>query len=225
MDLVLRLHRHFRLKGIPYKLDFVADPVCWTEVPETFAILRKQRVRWQRGLFDCLWANRKLLFHPKAGGVGWLAFPFLLFLEGISPIIEFAGIPLVIGCYFAGLINVEGASAFLFLSFGTGFLLSVSSILLEETTFRTYSGKRDLWIILLGAFLENFGYRQLNSFWRLEGIVKWLFRTKSSWGTMTRNASWASTPTGLKEPAKSEIPIANQKKKQPVRKIKQKQTT
>jgi cellulose synthase/poly-beta-1,6-N-acetylglucosamine synthase-like glycosyltransferase len=224
MDLVLRLHRHFRLQGIPYRLDFVADPVCWTEVPETFSILRKQRVRWQRGLFDCLWANRKLLFHPKSGGVGWLAFPFLLFLEGVSPIIEFAGIPLVIGCYFAGLINAEGALAFLILSFGTGFLLSVSSILLEETTFRTYPAKRDLWIILLGAFLENFGYRQLNSFWRLEGIIKWLLRTKSSWGAMTRNASWAEPIPALKETTPTEIVKKDKPAKETVRKQKSKQT-
>jgi cellulose synthase/poly-beta-1,6-N-acetylglucosamine synthase-like glycosyltransferase len=228
MDLVLRLHRHYRLKRIPYRIDFVADPVCWTEVPETFSILRKQRVRWQRGLFDCLWANRKLLFHPRAGGVGWMAFPFLLFLEGISPVIEFGGIPLVIGCYFLGLINTEGALAFLTLSFGTGFLLSVGSLLLEETAFRTYPAKRDLWIILLGAFLENFGYRQLNSFWRLEGMVKWLLRTKSSWGAMTRNASWAAPADNLSksEPNKSLQPEPAKSPeigKQPIRKPKRKQ--
>jgi len=195
MDLVLRLHRHFRLNRIPYRLDYVADPVCWTEAPETFAVLKKQRVRWQRGLFDCLWENRKLLFHPRAGGVGWLSFPFLLFLEGISPLIEVAGLCFFVFCYFMNLINYEGALAFLLLSFGTGFFLSVAAILLEETTFRTYPRKKDFWIMLGGAFVENFGYRQMVSIWRLEGTIKWLLRTKSSWGTMTRNASWSDSET------------------------------
>lgn len=193
MDLVLRLHRHFRLNKIPYRLDYVADPVCWTEAPETLEILRRQRVRWQRGLFDCLWENRKLLFHPRAGGVGWLSFPFLLFLEGISPLIEVAGLLFFGICVFTNLINFEGALAFLLLSFGTGFFLSVASILLEETTFRTYQRKQDLWKMLAGAFVENFGYRQMVSIWRLEGTIKWLLRTKSSWGTMTRNASWSDS--------------------------------
>lgn len=192
MDLVLRLHRHYRLNRLPYRLDFVADPVCWTEAPETFEVLKKQRVRWQRGLFDCLWENRRLLFHPRAGGVGWLSFPFLLFLEGISPVIEVIGLVFFIACLFLGLVNAEGALAFLLLSFGTGFLLSVASILLEETAFQTYPRKKDLLVMILGALVENFGFRQLMSVWRLEGTVKWILRTESSWGTMTRNASWSA---------------------------------
>ena len=193
MDLVLRLHRHFRLRGKPYRIDFVVDPVCWTEAPETLSILKKQRVRWQRGLFDCLWENRQLLFHPRGGPVGWMSFPFLLFLEGISPIFESFGLLFFIACFSTGLVNGEGTISFLLLSFGTGFLLSISSILLEEITFRTYPKKKDLMMLLVAAFVENFGYRQLMSLWRLEGIIKWILRTESSWGTMTRNASWSAT--------------------------------
>lgn len=198
MDLVLRLHRHFRLNKIPYRLDYVADPVCWTEAPESLGVLKKQRVRWQRGLFDCLWENRKLLFHPRAGGVGWLSFPFLLFLEGISPLIEVAGLCFYAICFFMNLINYEGALAFMLLSFGTGFFLSIGAILLEETAFRTYPTKKDLMMMVAGAFVENFGYRQMMSVWRLEGMIKWILRTKSSWGTMTRNASWSDSEPATK---------------------------
>jgi cellulose synthase/poly-beta-1,6-N-acetylglucosamine synthase-like glycosyltransferase len=195
MDLVLRLHRHFRLRGIPYRVDFVVDPVCWTEAPETFSVLKKQRVRWQRGLFDCLWENKKLLFHPKAGLVGWGSFPFLLFLEGISPVVEVAGHVFFIVCFALGLINGEGAFAFLILSFGTGFLLSISSILLEEITFHTYPRMKHLLLLIFGAIVENLGYRQLMSLWRLEGIIKWLLKTDASWGAMTRNTSWQASPS------------------------------
>lgn len=190
MDLVLRLHRHFRLNRIPYRIDFVADPVCWTEVPETYGVLRKQRVRWQRGLFDCLWENRQLLFHPRSRGVGWLAFPFLLFLEGISPLIELIGLVFFFLSITFGLVSLESVFAFFVLSFGAGFLLSVGGIMLDEITFRTYPRTRDLLMLVLGAVVENFGYRQLNSIWRLEGTIKWLLRTESSWGVMTRSGGW-----------------------------------
>jgi hypothetical protein len=40
------------------------------------------------------------------------------------------------------------------------------------------------------AILENFGYRQLTMFWRLKGLLYWLFNAKAKWGTMTRSASW-----------------------------------
>jgi cellulose synthase/poly-beta-1,6-N-acetylglucosamine synthase-like glycosyltransferase len=205
MDLVLRLHRYYRVENPkPYRVETLVDPVCWTEVPETFAILKKQRVRWQRGLFDCLWENRKLLFHPRSGLVGWGSFPFLLFLEGISPIFEVFGMCFFFFTYFLDLVSYEGALAFLLLSFGTGFLLSLSSILVEELIFQTYPKTKHLWILVLGAFLENFGYRQLMTLWRLEGTIKWILRTKSSWGVMTRSAAWAAPAPTKPQPAKIE---------------------
>jgi hypothetical protein len=42
------------------------------------------------------------------------------------------------------------------------------------------------------ALAENVGYRQLNSMWRLIGLVRWLSGKKASWGDMTRVASWQS---------------------------------
>jgi cellulose synthase/poly-beta-1,6-N-acetylglucosamine synthase-like glycosyltransferase len=190
MDLVLRLHRHFRLKKRKYRLDFVSDANCWTEVPDNYAILKKQRVRWQRGLFDCMWENRKLLFHPRSGGVGWGSMPFLLFMEGCSPIIEIFGYFFFVICYYYNLISFTGALVFLLLSISSGFLLSIFSILLEEIAYQTYPKKRDLFKMIYSSFVENFGYGQIHSIWRLEGIIKWLFNADKSWGTMTRSGSW-----------------------------------
>ena len=62
MDLVLRMHRHFRGKSRPYRIVFVSDPVVWTEAPETLRGLRSQRKRWHRGLLQCLWRNRSVVF-------------------------------------------------------------------------------------------------------------------------------------------------------------------
>ena len=81
------------------------------------------------------------MFHPKGGPVGWTSFPFLLFLEGISPVIEVAGHIFFLTCYFLGLISGEGAFSFLLLSFGTGFLLSISSIFLGRNYFSHISAK------------------------------------------------------------------------------------
>ena len=54
MELVFRMHRHLRDRGIPYRIEFLPDPVCWTEVPEDLKTLARQRNRWQRGLMDSL---------------------------------------------------------------------------------------------------------------------------------------------------------------------------
>ncbi len=222
MDLVLRLHRYCRIENPrPYRLDFCVDAACWTEAPETFKVLKKQRVRWQRGLFDCLWENRRLLFHPKAGLIGWGSFPFLLFLEGISPLVECFGLLFFIIGYSLGMLNTDGAISVMFLSFGTGFLLSISSILLEEIAFQTYPRTKHLWVLFLGAFVENFGFHQLMSIWRLEGIIKWLIRADASWGAMTRNTSWQTAPPST--PASDLSKLKDKQETQGV-KTKEKQT-
>ena len=47
-DLVARLHRHLREQGADYRIEFVPDPVCWTEVPSDVRSLARQRVLAKR---------------------------------------------------------------------------------------------------------------------------------------------------------------------------------
>lgn len=51
LELVIKIHRHLMDQGKEYTIDFVPDPVCWTEVPETLAALGNQRplATWRIG--------------------------------------------------------------------------------------------------------------------------------------------------------------------------------
>ena len=40
--------------------------------------------------------------------------------------------------------------------------------------------------LVLMVVLENFGYRQLNSWWRLIGLWRWATQRESTWGDMKR---------------------------------------
>ena len=75
-------------------------------------------------------------------------------------------------------------------------LLSVTSLLLEELSFHTYRMTRDILLLFLVAIVENLGYRQLNSLWRLRGLVEWMLGRKAEWGEMTRVASWQAETSG-----------------------------
>ena len=186
MELVVRLHRLSRAGGHDYRIAFVPDPVCWTEAPESLAVLKSQRVRWQRGLLESLWANRSLLFARRSGAVGWLAFPVMLVFEAIGPAIEAAGYVFMIGAFAFGLISPSAFVAFMVLAVGLGLMLSASALLLEELSFKLYPRLAHLRALVLAMVIENFGYRQLNSWWRLIGIWKWLRGGHGVWGQMTR---------------------------------------
>ena len=91
MELVVRMKRLFTDWGRPCKIEFVPDSVAWTEVPESYRVLGRQRDRWQRGLIESLTRHRKMMFNRRYGPTGLLAFPVFFFLEGLGPVIELSG--------------------------------------------------------------------------------------------------------------------------------------
>lgn len=192
MELVVRLHRHMRLAGKPYRITFAPDPICWTEAPEDLTTLKNQRIRWQRGLCESLTNNLDLLFHPKGGAVGWLAFPFMALFEWLGPAIEVFGYVIVTIGFILGFVSFKVWLVLLVAAISLGSLLSVSAFFLEEMSFHVYPKPQHVLLLLLGAILENFGYRQLNSLWKLIGLYRWMIGKKATWGAMTRTASWHS---------------------------------
>ena len=194
MELVIRLRRHGFETGGPSDADFVPDPVAWTEVPESRAVLGRQRDRWHRGLADVLWRHRTVLFNRKYGAMGWIAFPYFVFVELLAPIIEAIGLVGGVIGLALGMIDIPFAILYFLLAYGYGMLLSISTLLLEELTFQRYTRLADRAVLVGWAMLENLGYRQLTVFWRLRGIWKYL-RGNKSWGAMERR--------GLSRPASS----------------------
>lgn len=190
MELVVRMHRLLREKKQPYRIEFVPDPVCWTEAPEDRATLRNQRIRWQRGLSESLSANWGLMFSRRGGAPGWLAFPFMLLFEWMGPLIELGGYIFMVVAFAFGWVSWHAFALFLFAAIGLGILLSASGLLLEEMSFHIYPEPRQLLVLALIVIAENFGYRQLNSWWRLVGLYRWATQGEASWGVMTRKGSW-----------------------------------
>ncbi|HEX2559463.1 glycosyltransferase [Phenylobacterium sp.] len=185
MELVVKLHKHYRRLGRPYSIGYVAEPVCWTEAPESLAVLGRQRSRWHRGALETFFKHRDMLFSPRYGRVGALGFGNILLVDVIGPVVEVLGYLLIPLFWAMGLLSLDYLLALLGLTFGFGVAVSVASLALEEAELRRFPRSRDLLILLGAAVLENFGYRQLNNFWRIRGL--WQFLRKSeSWGAMTR---------------------------------------
>lgn len=185
MDLTTRLHQTLRENDREYRIDFVPDPVAWTEVPDTLRVLHRQRDRWHRGTIEMMFKYRRMLFNPRYGTVGLLAMPYYFLFEFLGPIIELTGYFALVAGLFLGIINWPFALLFLFASIGLGMFLSVTAVFLEEMRLRRYPRWRDLLKLTLFGVLENFGYRQINTYWRVMAIVSFI-RKKNDWGDMER---------------------------------------
>jgi len=192
MDLVVRLHRKLRDEQHHYRITFVPDPICWTEVPGDLKSLRGQRMRWQRGLAESLVPNLGLCFNRRGGAVGWLAFPFMFLFELLGPIIEVVGYIATVVLWRLHLIPLQSFLVFLFLAIGMGIMLSTNAIFLEELSYQMYPRIGQQLKLFAAAVLENFGYRQLVALWRVFGLFRWLFsgKARSHWGVIARDGSW-----------------------------------
>ncbi len=185
MEIVARLHRRWRDTNRPYRVVFQPDPVCWTEAPETRKILASQRNRWQRGTCQVLSYHMAMMGNPKYGAIGWFAMPYFLIFEAAGPLIEVAGYVVTLVAVTFGLLDVVFAQLLFLAAVVFGAIISLTSVLLEEMSFRRYPKVRHLLLLAAIGVIENFGYRQLTTYWRLKGVIDFL-RNKQGWGVMTR---------------------------------------
>jgi cellulose synthase/poly-beta-1,6-N-acetylglucosamine synthase-like glycosyltransferase len=185
LELVVRLHEDLRRKKRRYRILFVPDPVCWTEVPHTLRVLNRQRNRWHRGLARALWSHRRMMLNPRYGAIGMFAFPYFFLFEMLGPFVEIAGYVVVLLSYLLGLLHTEFFLLFVGVAILYGTFLSIAAVLLEEISFRRYPGWLDLTKLLVFSVIENFGYRQLNAVFKVKAFWD-VIRRKRAWGKMER---------------------------------------
>jgi cellulose synthase/poly-beta-1,6-N-acetylglucosamine synthase-like glycosyltransferase len=184
-DLVARLHRHLLEKRVGYHIDFVPDPMCWTEVPSDLRSLARQRARWQKGLLDVLWPNRDMLFRPRYGRIGFLALPHLWLFELFAPILEITGIATIVLAACLGVLSRQFFLQFLLFGYAFATVISIGAVLQEEVTYKRYNDWQDVVRLVSYCFLEHFPYRQLHMIWRLQGLWQYL-RGDLSWKPLKR---------------------------------------
>ena len=185
MELVVRLHRKAREENNHAKLIFVPDPVCWTQVPEDWRSLLRQRDRWQRGLIESLWMHKRMMLNPRYGAVGMVAMPFYLFFEAIGPVIELFGYILIPILIAFGSFDLSFALLFFALAILYNIMLSLLALIIDDLLFLRYDRPRDLGKMTMSAFLEFIGYRQILAARRTMAFFTAIFKRRQ-WGHVTR---------------------------------------
>lgn len=185
MELVIKLHRHMRDLGLPYRIEFIAEPVCWTECPEDLGVLSRQRSRWQRGALECFAKHKDMCFNPQYGRIGFVGFGQILLVDVLGPVIEVLGYVLIPLLWALKLLALPWLLAFLAATFTFGILISSLTLILEELQLRRFPRAHELAVLAVIAVIENLGYRQLSNIWRLKGWWQFI-RREQGWGAMTR---------------------------------------
>jgi cellulose synthase/poly-beta-1,6-N-acetylglucosamine synthase-like glycosyltransferase len=185
IELVVRMHHYLRERRVPYRIEFLPDPVCWTEAPESLRVLGRQRNRWHRGLIDTFKLHRTMVLNPRYGAIGLVAMPYAALFELFGPLVELFGYLFVPVSYLLGFLNAPFMLLFILVAILLGSALSVASVLLDELSFRRFPKAAQLFRLIWYGFVENFGYRQLTVWWRAKAFVDYV-RGNKAWGKMER---------------------------------------
>lgn len=186
MELVMRIHKYFLENKEEYYISFASDANCYTQAPDSLKGLRTQRRRWQIGLIQSMSIHKSMFLDRK----WFLAKLYYILFEMITPIIELFGMFIIILSYFLNIINLQFLLLYCCVVFIYGFVISLTSIMLEVYAFReNINTKVTLRLILLSIF-ESVGYRQLVSIYRISAFIGYK-KYKNKWGTIKRNKNAA----------------------------------
>lgn len=185
MEVVIRMRKYMMRKKKDYKVSFVPDPLCWTEVPESWRSLAKQRNRWTRGTIETLRMHKDIFLNPRYKRMGLLSYPYWVVFEWLAPLFEIFG--LVITFYLAlfGVLNIPYFVAMIFLVYAFSVTYSMIALLIEELTFYQYNRLRDILKLFVAALTEPFVFHPYILYCALRGNYDFLLG-KRTWEKFSR---------------------------------------
>lgn len=177
MELIVKLHSYYRANKLPYKIKYAYEAICWTQVPESFGDLVKQRKRWHIGLFQSLKQHNNLY---QTGG-----YLYYLVYELLSPFIELAGLFITLLATIFGLLNFRYMVYFLAAYALFGSILTIISFLTRNYLSEAKIRKRDIFRAFLFAIPENVGLRFILAWVRMSALL--FYREEDTdWGKIER---------------------------------------
>ena len=178
-----------------WRVAYAERAIAWTEAPDTFRSLARQRFRWSFGTLQCAWKHRATLGRRRFGTLGMIAMPntliFQLLFAAVSPLADLIFLASVFG---VGVTYLEHGPTFAWSSglqlagVYLAFLLmdwaaAVIAFLLEPGEERSLT-----WLILL----QRFAYRQLMYWVVLKSFVAAARGGLVGWGTLERKGTVAA---------------------------------
>jgi len=207
MDITMRIQKLIKESKSNKKILFIPEAVCYTEAPESFRDLFKQRIRWQKAFIDCIIIYGRSLFTKFGWGISLFLLVDALML-GTLTAFPTLFIPFVI--LFTGQGVLLALMLFTF-SFSLGIFQSIVSIIINKRMGNRFK-KAD--IIRLSFFipLEIVTYRFLGVLFNTFGTVAY-FINKNSWNKVQRVGKQHQTYQGELGDVGKVIPIDHKRKK------------
>ena len=173
-----------------WRVMYDQDAIAWTEAPESFPALARQRYRWAFGTLQCLWKHRGVFVTGRPRGLARIGLPqaivFQVLFAAISPVIDLALVASIVATYLS--VEAHGWAAtqtdvarmgLFWLAFGA------IDILAGVVAFGLEANER--WRLLWLMLPQRFGYRQIMYYVVIRAITSALRGPNVGWGKLERS--------------------------------------
>ncbi|WCT75392.1 glycosyltransferase [Sphingomonas naphthae] len=178
------------IQRLGWTVSYDQSAIAWTEAPESFRALAKQRFRWAFGTLQCLWKHGAVLRNGQPKGLARIGLPqailFQLVFAAISPIIDLALVASIVGTWmnvaahgWAQTRGDVGLMAVYWLVFtAIDLLAGIVAFGLEP---------REKWRLLWLLVPQRIGYRQVMYYVVIKALSNALRGRMVGWGKLERS--------------------------------------
>jgi len=173
-----------------WKVHYDQFAVAWTEAPESFRALAKQRFRWAYGTLQCLFKHRRVIREGKPKGLARIGLPqaiiFQILLAAISPVIDLALIISLVATWME--VQAHGwAQTQTDIDKMLTYWLVFTAIDLLAAFIAFALERREKWRLLWLLIPQRIGYRQIMYYVVLKAIGAALRGPRVGWGKLERS--------------------------------------
>lgn len=190
----------WRIRRIGWRVETMVDAVGYTEAPDSFRALFKQRFRWAFGTLQCLWKHRRAV--GRYGWFGKLMLPsmwlFQVLYQAISPLIDLEIVWTLLNVGKALLLQagtqnwskespdlVQGLNSLYLIGFMYAFFFVIELI----GSFIAFRLDREDNRVLVWLFWQRFLYRQLMYAVLIKSLKTAVSGMRAGWGKLERKGT------------------------------------
>jgi cellulose synthase/poly-beta-1,6-N-acetylglucosamine synthase-like glycosyltransferase len=173
-----------------WKVAYDQYAIAWTEAPENFRALAKQRFRWAYGTLQCLWKHSAVVRTGKPRGLARIGLPqaalFQILLAAISPVIDLALLMSLVNTWLS--VAAHGwAQTQTDIDRMLTYWLVFTAIDLLAAFIAFALERRERWSLLWLLIPQRIGYRQVMYYVVLKALAQAMRGPRVGWGKLERS--------------------------------------
>ncbi len=178
-ELLIRLFRQNYQSRSSNQIKLVPEVIQQTLSPGSDGKLSDRRRKAQQGMLESLHQHKTMTFNPRYGASGMFGVPLVWIFEGWGPFIELSGYVTIVLGLISGAIGLPFLLLFLAASVLFGMVISLLSLIRHTKIYGMDFGTKRIVLLMFSVVIEHLGYRQLNTWWKVRGMVSFLSSSKS----------------------------------------------